>query len=90
MTMNIFRYSLIFIFFFFQFTLWFGKNGVIDYIEYLNKAKEQKIENNKLSLRNTQMFKKINDLEKGHESIEEKARFNLGFIKKDETYFNIQ
>ena len=36
------------------------------------------------------MFKKINDLEKGHESIEEKARFNLGFVKKGETYFNIQ
>ena len=55
---------------------------MIDYIEYSNKATEQKIENNKLSLRNAQMFKKINDLEKGHESIEEKTRFNLGFVKR--------
>ena len=46
-------------------------------------------ENKRLKLRNEQLEREIEDLKSGTESIEEKARTDLGMIKKGEEFYLI-
>ncbi|KFA59497.1 cell division protein FtsB [Gilliamella apicola] len=45
--------------------------------------------NDKLKIRNEQMFAEINDLQRGLEAVEERARSHLGMIKPDEYFYRI-
>ena len=47
----------------------------------------KKIENDKLEKRNNQIAREIIGLKKGRQSVEEKAREELGMIGKGETFF---
>ncbi|PQJ89946.1 cell division protein FtsB [Aliivibrio sifiae] len=72
-----------------QYTLWFGKNGMSDYAQVSNDVTLQEEVNQGLRNRNEQMFAEIDDLKKGSEAIEERARHELGMIKKGETFYRI-
>ncbi|MDD1782947.1 cell division protein FtsB [Enterovibrio sp. ZSDZ35] len=72
-----------------QYHLWWGKNGVSDYLEVKAVAETAALANDKLHHRNQQMFAEIADLKRGQESIEERARNELGMIKPGETFFRI-
>ena len=72
-----------------QYTLWFGKNGMSDYSQVSSDVALQEEVNQGLRNRNQQMFAEINDLKKGSEAIEERARHELGMIKKGETFYRI-
>lgn len=50
---------------------------------------DQKAENKKLSERNEALSAEVKDLKQGYEAIEERARSELGMIKKDETFYQI-
>lgn len=50
---------------------------------------QQKQENQQLLERNTALEAEVQDLKQGLEAIEERARSELGMIKKDETFFQI-
>ena len=39
--------------------------------------------------RNEALYAEVLDLRKGQEAIEERARHDLGMIKKDETFFQV-
>ncbi|PKF51676.1 cell division protein FtsB [Enterovibrio nigricans] len=69
--------------------LWWGKNGVTDYLEVNAVAETAALANEKLHQRNQQMFAEIADLKRGQEAIEERARNELGMIKPGETFFRI-
>ncbi|MBB1312876.1 MULTISPECIES: cell division protein FtsB [Aliivibrio] len=72
-----------------QYTLWFGKNGMADYAQVSNDVQLQEEVNQGLRNRNGQMFAEIDDLRKGSAAIEERARHELGMIKKGETFYRI-
>ncbi|MBE1276936.1 cell division protein FtsB [Enterovibrio baiacu] len=81
--------SLFVLFGWLQYHLWWGKNGITDYLE-VSAVSELAIQaNDKLHQRNQQMYAEIADLKRGQEAIEERARNELGMIKPGETFFRI-
>lgn len=72
-----------------QYSLWFGKNNVYDYQENVQMLASLHEQNNKLKVRNEQMFAEINDLQRGSEAIEERARSHLGMVKPNEYFYRI-
>ncbi|ATF10017.1 Cell division protein DivIC (FtsB), stabilizes FtsL against RasP cleavage [Candidatus Enterovibrio altilux] len=72
-----------------QYHLWWGKNGITDYLE-VNAVSELATQiNKKLIHRNQHMYTEIADLKHGQEAIEEHARNELGMIKKGEIFFRL-
>ncbi|MGF1687702.1 cell division protein FtsB [Photobacterium japonica] len=72
-----------------QYDFWLGKNGMIDYLAVKDNVAVQQHANAQLVQRNQQMYFEINDLNRGQEAIEERARNELGMIRPDETFFRI-
>ncbi len=72
-----------------QYTLWFGNGGLLRLWQLNTKVEEQKVENKQLTERNRALEAEVIDLKQGLEAIEERARSDLGMIKKDETFFQV-
>ncbi|MCE2596221.1 cell division protein FtsB [Motilimonas cestriensis] len=72
-----------------QYHLWRGKNGLADYTRLSAEVAQQEIDNDILRKRNQRMFADIADLKQGTESVEERARNELGLIKEGEMFFRI-
>lgn len=72
-----------------QYRLWFGKHSVPDYLHMRTELEEQLLHNQNLQQRNSLLMADIQDLKIGLESIEERARHELGLIKPGETFYRI-
>ncbi len=72
-----------------QVKLWFGEASVKDVIELRETVEQQREENNKIAQRNSVLAAEVEDLKTGLEAVEERARSELGMIKKDETFIHI-
>lgn len=72
-----------------QYRLWFGKNSVPDYLALQEDIARQESANDKLRQRNKLLYADTDDLKSGVEAIEERARNELGMIKKNETFFRV-
>ena len=72
-----------------QYRLWFGKNSVPDYLALKQEVQQQSLQNQNLAQRNNLLKADISDLKIGLESIEERARNELGLIKQGETFYRI-
>lgn len=72
-----------------QYSLWFGKHGIIDYLTLKNEIDNLKNINKILKKNNTNLFLEINDLNQENEIIEEIARNELNMIKPEETLYRI-
>lgn len=72
-----------------QYRLWFGKNSVPDYISLKNEVALQVMQNANLKQRNNLLKADIEDLQMGLDAVEERARNELGLIKKGETFYRI-
>jgi cell division protein FtsB len=70
--------------------LWFGKGGVPRMVELQRKLAAQESVNEAAKRRNEQLTAEVNDLKEGLEMVEEKARFELGMIKPDEIFVQLQ
>lgn len=70
-----------------QWQLWFGDSGLAKKAQIEEQLNIKKIENDKLEKRNNQIAREITGLKKGRQSVEEKAREELGMIGKGETFF---
>ena len=72
-----------------QYRLWNGDGGIKEVQAYqlrlddLNEQVEEKRE------RNEALYAEVEDLRKGQESLEERARDELGMIKEGETFFQV-
>lgn len=72
-----------------QYPLWMGKGGFFRIRELslqLDAAREKNEENR---LRNAKLASEVRDLEVGTEAIEERARYELGMIKKNEIFIQV-
>lgn len=87
--MRVFTAILLILLILLQYRLWFGKNSVPDYLALQESVARQHETNSKLKQRNKLLFADTDDLKLGLEAIEERARNELGMIKKDETFFRI-
>jgi len=72
-----------------QYPLWLGKGGWLRVWEFQRQVEQAKANNNKLKERNGKLESEVADLKSGTDSVEERARFELGMIKKDEVFVQI-
>jgi cell division protein FtsB len=72
-----------------QFRLWFGKNSISDYQKMQSQISTLEQQNANLQQRNSLLKADIQDLQLGIDSMEERARNELGLIKEGETFYRI-
>lgn len=72
-----------------QYRLWFGKNSIADYRIMQSQVDTLAKQNANLKQRNGLLKADIKDLQLGLESMEERARNELGMIKEGETFYRI-
>lgn len=70
-----------------QYRLWVGDGGVAQVAQLKLQIKEQKTENERLLERNRVMDAEVMELKKGMETVEERARYELGMVKEGETLY---
>ena len=73
-----------------QYPLWLGKGGWLRVWEIDRQVKAQKEGNARLRVRNDALDAEVRDLKQGYDAIEERARSELGMIKQDEMFFQVQ
>lgn len=74
---------------FFQYNLWFGKNGYSDFKNTQEKVIKMKQENHQLRTQNQLIFAQIKDLKTGQDAIEEQAREEYDMMKKNEVFYRL-
>jgi cell division protein FtsB len=72
-----------------QYPLWFGKGGWLKVIELKRSLAAERQSNDQLRARNAALDAEVRDLKTGHQAIEERARSELGMIKKDEIFVQV-
>lgn len=72
-----------------QYPLWLGKGGWLRVWDYDRQLLQQKEVTKQLEIRNAGLDAEVRDLKQGYDAIEERARFDLGMIKQDETFVQI-
>ena len=70
-----------------QYRLWFGDGGFVEVWNLHQAVEAQKQENTALMERNKALEAEVKDLKQGLDAIEERARSELGMVKKDETFY---
>src|SRR5450432_3165587 len=73
-----------------QYPMWLGKGGWLQVRETDRQIAVQREANAKLKLRNDALDADVRDLKTGSEAIEERARGELGMIRSDEVFFQVQ
>ncbi len=71
-----------------QCKLWLGDGSVEQWLLLEKKLAVQEENNKKLAARNHGIEADIAELKSGDQALEEQARFELGMVKKDETYYH--
>jgi cell division protein FtsB len=72
-----------------QYQLWFGVNSLPESLKLRDQISLQQASNDKLDDRNQILREEIIDLRSGTEALEERARNELGMVKKGETFFRV-
>lgn len=72
-----------------QYPLWLGKGGWLRVWEMERQVAQIQKHNDGLKERNSKLDSEVQDLKNGTSSVEERARFELGMIKKDEIFVQI-
>ncbi|HMV22026.1 MAG TPA: cell division protein FtsB [Rhodocyclaceae bacterium] len=72
-----------------QYPLWLGKGGWLKVWEAEEQVQQQKAVTRKLEIRNAGLDAEVRDLKQGYDAIEERARFELGMIRQDETFVSV-
>jgi len=72
-----------------QYQLWFARGGIID-ITHLNKTiAAQEAINQKQRKQNAILEAEVKELKSGQSAIEDRARSQLGMVKRDEDFYQI-
>ncbi len=72
-----------------QYRLWVGEGSLANVAQLERDVKQQQAENARLRERNNILAVEVDNLKNGLDSIEERARNDVGMIKKDETFFMV-
>jgi cell division protein FtsB len=80
---------LLLIFLALQYRLWVGEGSYAEVRHLQQEIANRKVELERMEKENQELRAEIEDLKKGLEAIQERARSELGMIKEGETYFQI-
>jgi cell division protein FtsB len=72
-----------------QYPLWIGKGSWLKVWELDQQLTAHREANARLKARNDALDAEVRDLKQGLEAIEERARLELGMIKKDELFYQV-
>jgi cell division protein FtsB len=72
-----------------QYPLWLGKGSWLRVWDLDRQVQAQKDQNVALQTRNVALDAEVKDLKQGVDAVEERARYELGMIKRDEVFFQI-
>lgn len=72
-----------------QYRLWVGEGSLAQVAELQRQIAEQKGENERLLERNRILEAEVLELKKGTETVEERARHELGMVKEGETLYQL-
>lgn len=81
--------ALMFVFLALQYRLWFGDGSLSEVVKLNAELELQQQKMRELEERNRKLEAQVLDLQRGLDAYEEKARNDLGMIKKGETFFQI-
>ena len=73
-----------------QYPMWLGKGGWLQVRNLDRQVATQQESNARLKARNDALDAEVRDLKTGYEAIEERARADLGMVKQDEVFFQVQ
>ena len=73
-----------------QYPMWLGKGGWLQVRELDRQLAAQRETNAQLKARNEALDADVRDLKSGFEAIEERARSELGMVRSDEVFFQLQ
>jgi cell division protein FtsB len=72
-----------------QYPLWLGKGSWLKVWDHNRQLEAQREINRQAQMRNASMDAEVRDLKEGTASIEERARSELGMVKRDEVFYQI-
>ena len=72
-----------------QYPLWIGKGSWMRVWELDRGLAQQRLANARLKARNDAIDADVKDLKQGMEAVEERARLELGMIRKDEVFYQV-
>lgn len=72
-----------------QFRLWVGEESLAEVWRLRQAIEQQGLENVLFKSRNQRLEAEVRDLKNGLDAVEERARLELGMIRRDEIYFQI-
>lgn len=72
-----------------QYRLWVGNGSLAQAAELQKQITEQHAENERLLERNRVLYAEVLELKKGMETVEERARHELGMVKEGETLYQL-
>ena len=72
-----------------QYRLWVGEGSLAHVTQLKQEIASQKSENEKLLERNRVLTAEVIELKQGLETVEERARHELGMVKEGETLFQL-
>jgi len=87
--MKIIFYMLVGILIGLQYPLWLGDGGVMALWKLKQEIATQIQENAALKERNLALEAEVRDLKEGYEALEERARAELGMVRRGETLYQI-
>lgn len=70
-----------------QVRLWWGDNSLPESWQLEARIEEQQKVTEALAARNAQLAAEVRDLRSGLDAIEERARYELGMVRKNETFY---
>lgn len=72
-----------------QYPLWLGDGGLLSLWKLNREIDLQKTENDRLKERNQVLEAEVRDLKEGSEALEERARSELGMVRRSETFYQM-
>jgi cell division protein FtsB len=72
-----------------QAPLWLGKGSWLRVWEVERQVEAARDKNGKLEVRNAGLAAEVKDLKTGTDAVEERARYELGLVRKDEVFVQI-
>ena len=81
--------ALVLLFMVLQYQFWFGKGSVVSAWKMKDHIAVQQQKDKQLKQRNDAIGADIADLKSGNKAIEERARTELGMVKKGESFYQV-
>jgi len=72
-----------------QYRLWHGDGGIEEIKAYQQRLADLQEQVEEKRARNEALYAEVEDMRKGQEALEERARDELGMIREGETFFQV-